>query len=163
MLMWRARGYALRDEFPDVLKGFFIAELDDEGTDFARAKQARARLVQPQFEHKSSRSESGAQASLFNASAGVDSAPEQPSAQPEQTKQEKETPLSRVKKALQEAGESQENFLLLLAYVGMIDTDRGAIAMGQFDLSRVPERVLEDALGDWSNVLLGLEQKRWKT
>jgi hypothetical protein len=157
MLAWRARGYALRDEFPDILKGFPIAELNDDA-DFARPKQARGRVVEPQFEHKS-RSQSGPESSLFSAPAGVDSPIEPP---PEEPKPKKESPLSRVKKALQEAGETHENFLLLLAHVQMIDTDAGAIHMGQYDLTRVPDQVLTDALADWSNVLLGLEQKRWK-
>jgi len=42
MLMWRARGYALRDEFSDVLKGFPIRELaNDEDAAFAGAKPLR--------------------------------------------------------------------------------------------------------------------------
>jgi hypothetical protein len=46
MLMFRARGYNLRDNFGDVLKGFQIGELVD---DFDNAKQASARVVEPNF------------------------------------------------------------------------------------------------------------------
>jgi hypothetical protein len=50
MLMWRARGYALRDEFPDVLKGFPIRELIDDEDDEARFARAReAKVVEPNF------------------------------------------------------------------------------------------------------------------
>lgn len=42
MLLWRARGYALRDEFADVLKGFPIRELSDsEDAALAAAKPLR--------------------------------------------------------------------------------------------------------------------------
>lgn len=42
MLRWRALGYALRDEFPDVLKGFPIRELlDEEDEALARAKPVK--------------------------------------------------------------------------------------------------------------------------
>jgi hypothetical protein len=46
MLMFRARGYNLRDNFGDILKGFQIGELVD---DFENAKQASARVVEPNF------------------------------------------------------------------------------------------------------------------
>jgi hypothetical protein len=46
MLMFRARGYNLRDNFGDVLKGFQIGELVD---DFDNAKQASGRVVEPNF------------------------------------------------------------------------------------------------------------------
>jgi hypothetical protein len=44
MLMFRARGYNLRDNFGDVLKGFQIGELLD---DFDAAKQIAGRVVEP--------------------------------------------------------------------------------------------------------------------
>jgi hypothetical protein len=48
MLMWRARGYALRDEFSDILKGFPIRELmDDEDALFAQARPAVGQVVEP--------------------------------------------------------------------------------------------------------------------
>ena len=52
MLMFRARGFNLRDNFPDVLRGFTIGELvDDESVaGFEHAKVASAKLVEPRFE-----------------------------------------------------------------------------------------------------------------
>jgi hypothetical protein len=48
MLMFRARGYNLRDNFGDVLKGFQIGELvDDPG--FENARRASGRVVEPNF------------------------------------------------------------------------------------------------------------------
>lgn len=44
MLMFRARGYNLRDNFGDVLKGFQIGELVD---DFDTARQVAGRVVEP--------------------------------------------------------------------------------------------------------------------
>jgi hypothetical protein len=44
MLMFRARGYNLRDNFGDVLKGFTIGELVD---DFDTARQVAGRVVEP--------------------------------------------------------------------------------------------------------------------
>lgn len=48
MLLWRARGYALRDEFPDVLKGFPIRELlDDDDALFQAARPVTAQVIEP--------------------------------------------------------------------------------------------------------------------
>jgi hypothetical protein len=47
MLMWRARGYNLKDNFPDVFKGTAIRELEDEGQGFEHAKPAK--VVEPNF------------------------------------------------------------------------------------------------------------------
>jgi hypothetical protein len=51
MLMFRARGFNLRDNFSDVLKGFTIGELiDDESlAGFEHAKPASAKVVEPNF------------------------------------------------------------------------------------------------------------------
>lgn len=49
MLLFRARGFNLRDNFGDVLKGCAIAELDDRFGEpgFAEPKQAEGRVVEP--------------------------------------------------------------------------------------------------------------------
>ncbi len=51
MLLFRSRGFNLRDNFGDVLKGCAIAELDDRFGEpgFAEAKQAEGRVVEPNF------------------------------------------------------------------------------------------------------------------
>lgn len=51
MLMFRARGFNLRDNFSDVLKGFTIGELVDEESieGFENAKLASAKIVKPNF------------------------------------------------------------------------------------------------------------------
>jgi hypothetical protein len=53
MLLFRARGFNLRDNFPDVLKGCSIAELnDDYGNEpgFSNAKPAEGKVVEPNFD-----------------------------------------------------------------------------------------------------------------
>jgi hypothetical protein len=53
MLMWRARGYNLKDNFPDVFKGTAIRELEDDGQGFEHAKPAR--VVEPNFQKMTTR------------------------------------------------------------------------------------------------------------
>jgi len=52
MLMFRARGFNLRDNFADILKGFTIGELLDEESvaGFENAKTASAKIVEPNFD-----------------------------------------------------------------------------------------------------------------
>jgi hypothetical protein len=52
MLLFRARGFNLRDNFGDVLKGCAIAELNDDENQagFEHAKAAAARVVEPNFD-----------------------------------------------------------------------------------------------------------------
>jgi len=52
MLLYRARGFNLRDNFGDVLKGCAIAELDDGENlpGFDNAKTASAKIVEPNFD-----------------------------------------------------------------------------------------------------------------
>jgi len=51
MLLFRARGFNLRDNFSDVLKGCAIAELDDRFGEpgFNEPKKAEGRVVEPNF------------------------------------------------------------------------------------------------------------------
>jgi hypothetical protein len=52
MLLFRARGFNLRDGFGDILKGCAIAELDDRFGEpgFAEAKVAEGKVVEPRFQ-----------------------------------------------------------------------------------------------------------------
>ena len=50
MLMWRARHYNWSDNFPDVLKGVAIREVEETTPGFEGAKPARGRIVEPRFE-----------------------------------------------------------------------------------------------------------------
>lgn len=55
MLLFRARGFNLRDNFGDVLKGCAIAELNDDENvaGFEHAKAAAAQVVEPNFNRAS--------------------------------------------------------------------------------------------------------------
>jgi hypothetical protein len=149
MLMWRARGYALRDEFPDVLKGFPIRELyDDEAAAFDQAKPAVGQVVEPHF---SKAEESPGRPAVSAKSAGSTGEPEAPkrrgrppkAREPEQAELPKTDSLfaanpeadpapvpeskpealglvDEVANRLATAGLDQTEFLMLLQYVGLL-------------------------------------------
>jgi len=156
MLMWRARGYALRDEFPDVLKGFPIRELSDE---FDGAKPAVAQVIEPasptsspppspKVEPPRPRSNSGAEKNLFdNLKSERPAEPESPFVdQPESI-------LQRVRRRLAETPEHSEADLLeLLKRVDLVDAEVEK-------LDDAAEEALKTALEDWDNVVWTLEKK----
>jgi hypothetical protein len=154
MLMWRARGYALRDEFPDVLKGFPIRELVDE---FDGAKPAVGQVIEPASPASSPppsskaeppRSNLGPQKNLF------DNLESEPPKEPESPfVDQPQSILQRVRIRLAENPEHTEADLLeLLKRVELVGAEVEK-------LEAAPEEALKTALADWDNVVWTLEKK----
>lgn len=187
MLMWRARGYGLRDEFPDVLKGFPIRELaDDDDAAFARARPALGSVVEPRFQ--TTAPSAPAPPEEPKRGRGRPPKPKEPEKPPEQIELPKEslfaglaspqraesepkqkeketatpTPLELVKSKLEEGGFSKEDFLHLLCHAGLFGTvEQEEITLGHVVFADVPEASLKSALDDWENVTMALGQKVW--
>ena len=164
MLMWRARGYGLRDEFPDVLKGFPIRELsDDDDAAFARARHAVGNVVEPRFQSVAPPAPPPAEEPKRRGRSPKNpKEPEQPElpkpkdslfsgltspqrAEPEPnpkgtTDTLPPTPLELVKAWLEEGGFSQEDFMHLLCHIGLFGTvEPEEISLGHVIFADVPE------------------------
>jgi hypothetical protein len=183
MLMWRARGYALRGEFADVLKGISIRELmDDEDYATLRARPAVGNVVEPNFDPsppvpqpevkpppvvsafeeppkrgrgRPPKSVELPKGSLFGELTGKPEPEPEPHKAPDA--------LKTISDRLKAGNFSEEDFLVLLSFAGLLpQVDTEDIKLGHFVLANVPEAALKGALEDWQNVEMALGQKVWE-
>jgi hypothetical protein len=184
MLLYRARGFNLKDNFSDVLKGCAIAELDD-GVGFDNAREAVGRVVEPHFSapavSETSRLNLGETRSAVPDLRGPEppakrgpgrprkEKPEEvlfgPSAEMAEQKPETETPAADLsKEAKQILGRLADekipviDFLLVMEKCAFLDATPEAIRNGQVEISAVSAQGLSDALENWEHVLTMLPE-----
>jgi hypothetical protein len=173
MLLFRARGFNLRDNFGDVLKGFQIGELVDEDgiAGFEHAKLAR--VVEPNFERDEAVSEQTPAKRVRSRSRSreVTSEPKEPDGAPESQepvapsteRQEPRTslfdperpPVQVLAAKLAAAGISPEVFLEVMRRQGALQAEPDAeeISSGRFGLGSCSLIDLRLALDNWESVL----------
>jgi hypothetical protein len=178
MLLFRARGFNLRDNFGDVLKGFQIGELVDEDgiAGFEHAKQAR--VVEPNFERSSDASSEETpvkrgpgrprkppQAPSLEADAPAVSAVQNDIAAPSSSPPRQEpreslfdperTPVQVLAAKLADAGISPAVFLQVMRRQGALqaEPDEEEISSGRFALASCSLIDLRLALDNWETVL----------
>jgi hypothetical protein len=185
MLMWRARGYALRGEFSDVLKGISIRELmDDEDYAATMARRAVGTVVEPNFTPEKpvasveleeaeppkrgrgrppKQATEPARQSVFGELIPLAKAEPEPKPKQEASSKQVPTPLEEVQAKLEQGNFNEQDFLVLLSFAGLlpgIETEE--IKLGHFILADAPEAALKGALDDWPNVTTALGQKVWE-
>ena len=182
MLMFRARGFNLRDNFADVLKGFTIGELLDEESvaGFEHAKSASAKVVEPSFDQPAPAAVAvqtdveppkrprgrppktqPSEPVTAPTPEPVAAAPEQPpdslfSEQAESSLtllDEATRPIQDVLRRLKSAGISEETFLNMLVGWGYLECDKADIAMGNVTIANIQPQDIERIRTNWPQVI----------
>lgn len=173
MLMFRARGFNLRDNFGDVLKGCSIAELDDGAEPgFEHAKPVLGHVVTPRFETPLSTKRRGRPPKQSAAQPDLVPASQEPVAEPEpkpatpppkgpdgpkappQTEDKTTSPVWEINQRLAKAGIAPEKFVEFMyknAYLEAADVEE--IRIGHIGIERVDPDGLSLALQNWTLVL----------
>lgn len=178
MLMFRARGFNLRDNFSDVLKGLQIGELvDDIG--FEHAKSAIGRIVEPNFgslaqespeppkrrgrppkqapiEPPKSPPDASKSPESITTTAPPENAPE--SAKAAKPQQEMpfgnvDDPLLEIRQRLKTAKIPEDQFVELMVKLGYFDAELEEIRAGFIGIEKCDTDTLRLALIDWDGVI----------
>ena len=183
MLLMRARGFNLRDNFTDVLKGLQIGELVDPEAQagFEHAKAVVGRLFEPRFEQQPAQEptptepkrrgrppkqavetpaespapppEAPEPAPSPNIPAQPQSPPESRSTQPQETLFGSDEPAAEIISRLKAAMIPQEKFIELMVGLGFIDAEVEDIRAGYFGIEKCDSDSLNLALKDWASVI----------
>jgi hypothetical protein len=169
MLLFRARGFNLRDNFGDVLKGFQIGELVDEDgvAGFEHARNASAKVVEPRFDSQEERPATKApeQSSELPkrprgrppknpepTDYGPNAVPEMKATQQSFATEPTESTLAaEIKRRLEVANLAPDKFLALMRSYEFIGPEVTTIEQCRPD-------DLKLALGHWTDVLTELEK-----
>jgi hypothetical protein len=155
MLIFRARGFNLRDNFGDVLKGFRTTE---ELADIPEERHVAGHVVEPNLSNGGRRTRAPRAEVVGSTPPHLVSTGQTPepfaSASNETTEptDPEPDPAAVITARLKEAGIHQEAFLNLLVGLGLIDVDTADISAGYFVLGHVDKRTLQIALADWDRV-----------
>ncbi len=159
MLIFRARGFNLRDNFGDVLKGFRTTE---ELADIPEEREVAGRVVAPNFDDEAELGPVRKRRSQQPAAPPLDVIPpDKALAKLAEIKKvvapaadyPEPDPAAEVMLRLKEEQIPQDDFLNLLAQLDLITTDSAAIEMGHFTIGHVSQETLQMALKDWPNVI----------